>query len=578
MHLTQAKLKSILTDAGIVDERGFESAKNEAETTNRAIEDVLIGRGDVPENYLAELFAKYLEIPVINLEGKSISKTVLEMVAEPYAQSKRLVLFEYTPPNEADKKPGVAKVAMADPLDYEAIEYLRAKLGVEVEAYITTRSSLNSALKQYKETIGTEFSKVIRENVERSITATGEADLAKMAATVPIVSILRSVIEYAVSLNASDIHFEPFYKNLVIRYRIDGVLREAFDLPKQVEPTLVARVKILANLQIDEHRIPQDGRFKFELNEKESIDVRVNVMPVLYGEKVEMRLLKSVAARPISFEEIGLSKDTISIVLEEIKKPHGMILVTGPTGSGKTTTLYAILSVLNTPKVNITTIEDPIEYEVAGINQIQVNLKAGITFDVGLRSILRQDPNVIMIGEIRDAATASIAVQSALTGHLVLSSLHTNDAPSALPRLLDMGAPAFLLASTVNLAVAQRLVRKICLSCIESYEVSPEIRKLASAQFALMGQKLGAEDIPRMLYHGKGCNVCGGQGYRGQIAIFEILRMSEGIKELVLKQAPSGEIRELAIKEGMKTLFEDGMEKARSGVTTIEEVLRVIQE
>ncbi len=570
MHLTPDKLKILLRESGVVDEDAFDTAVKEAEQTGRSVEEILIARGDVPEHYLTELLAKYFNVPVVNLDSVVIPKEVIELIPESYAQLKKLAIFDY-------KKGEYAKVAMLDPLDYDAIEYLKTKLGVAIQPSLTTGSSLSNALKQYKEQIGNEFSKIIRENVEKSVTQTGETDLAKMAAAVPVVAILKSIIEYAISLNASDIHFEPFFQNLVIRYRVDGVLREAFDLPKQVEPTIVARVKILANLQIDEHRLPQDGRFKFNVTEKETIDVRVNIIPVLYGEKAEMRLLRS-SSRPIMLEDIGFSKEAVEKVNDEIRKPHGMILVTGPTGSGKTTTLYAILSILNTPKVNITTIEDPIEYEVSGINQIQVNTKAGVTFASGLRAILRQDPNVIMIGEIRDNETVEIGIQAALTGHLVLSSLHTNDAPSALPRLLDMGAPAFLLASTVNLSIAQRLVRKICTSCIESYVPSEESRRLALAQFELAGHKIDKEAIPKNLYRGKGCNVCTNTGYRGQIAIFELMKMSDAIRAMVLKMAPSGEIREQAIKEGMTTIFEDGLDKAKKGITTLDEVLRVIQE
>lgn len=571
MHLTKEKLGGLLIESGVVNVPTFESAVKEA-GTETTVEDVLVRRGDVPEHYLAELVAKYGNIPIIDLPGMAISKETLDLVPESFAQSRQLVIFEY--------KPGeYAKVAMLDPLDYATIEFLRVKLGgILIQPFVTTKSSLLSALKQYKEVISTEFTKAIKENVEKSMTLTGEADLSKMAEAVSVVAILKSIIEYAITLNASDIHFEPFSKNLVVRFRVDGVLREVFDLPKQVEPNLIARVKILANLQIDEHRLPQDGRFKFDVSDKEGIDIRVNITPVLYGEKAEMRLLRSTS-RPLSLEEIGLSKEAIAITLEEIRKPHGMILVTGPTGSGKTTTLYVILHILNTPAVNITTIEDPIEYEVSGINQVQVNPKAGVTFATGLRSILRQDPNIIMIGEIRDSETVSIGVQSALTGHLVLSSLHTNDAPSAIPRLIDMGAQPFLLASTVNLAIAQRLVRRICLSCIESYETSTEAIRLINAQLALISDhKVTEADIPKLLFRGKGCNVCGNSGYKGQIAIFELFRITETIKALILRNAAAGEIRSVAIREGMTTIFEDGLDKVKRGVTTIEEVLRVIQE
>lgn len=570
LHLSEDKLKSLLTESGVIDDSTYESAVKESDVDN-PVTNVLINRGDVPEHYFAELLAKYTNIPIIELPGVAIPKDTLNLVPENYAQSKQLVVFDYQPGE-------YAKVAMVDPLDYEAIEFLQAKLGVWIDVYLTTKSGLQGALKQYKEVISTEFTEAIRENVEKSMSVTGEADLAKMAEAVSIVAILKSIIEYAVTLNASDIHFEPFAKNLVIRFRIDGVLREVFDLPKQVEPNLVARIKILANLQIDEHRMPQDGRFKFDISDKESIDIRVSIIPVLYGEKAEMRLLRSTA-RPTSLEEIGFSKAAEIIVLEEIKKPNGMFLVTGPTGSGKTTTLYVILDKLNTPKVNITTVEDPIEYEIEGINQVQVNTKAGVTFATGLRSILRQDPNVIMIGEIRDGETASIAVQSALTGHLVLSSLHTNDAPAAIPRLIDMEVEPFLLSSTVNLVVAQRLVRRICLSCIESYETTPEVEKLVGAQLALMsGDKETSVEIPKTMYRGKGCNICSDSGFSGQIAVFELFRVTDKIREMILKSASSSELRAAAIAGGMTTIFEDGLDKVKRGVTTIEEVLRVIQE
>jgi len=383
-------------------------------------------------------------------------------------------------------------------------------------------------------------------------------------------------MEHAAQLSASDIHFEPLPRELLVRYRIDGVLHEILSLPKPVDPILVARVKVLANLQIDEHRIPQDGRFRFDLETGGNVDIRVNIMPVMNGEKVEMRLLKS-AAKPLTMEELGVSKEASGIIKKEITKPHGMILVTGPTGHGKTTTLYAILHILNTPRVNITTIEDPIEYEITRVNQTQVNAKAGITFANGLRSLLRQNPDIIMVGEIRDNETVDISIHAALTGHLVLSSLHTNDAPSALPRLLDMGAPAFLLASTVNLVVAQRLVRRICESCIESSTITPEIERLIRAQLALSNEH-HIKAIPKILYKGRGCNVCGGSGFRGQIGIFEVFMVSENIRQLLLRLAPVSEIRSKAIEEGMITMFEDGLKKVERGVTTIEEILRVVRE
>lgn len=570
MHITEQKLKQILVDSGIVEEKTFEEAKAEAFRLGQTTINVLIGNRNITEDYLIELLEPYFGAPTIDLKQAVIPLEILELIPESYAKSKNLAVFEF------DNKKQVAKVAMLDPLDYEAIEYLRAKLDVWIEPYLTTSASLKFSLKQYKKKIGQEFNQIISENVQKFLSATGETDVVKMAEAVPIINILDSIIEHAIALNASDIHFEPLPKGVLVRYRVDGILQEILSLHKMIESILVARVKILASLQIDEHRAPQDGRFRFGADENLVVDIRVNIMPVMHGEKVEMRLLKS-STQPLALEELGLYSEAVAAVNNEIKKPHGMILVTGPTGHGKTTTLYAILHILNTPKVNITTIEDPIEYEVTRINQTQVNTKSGITFANGLRALLRQNPDIIMVGEIRDNETAEIAVHSALTGHLVLSSLHTNDAPSALPRLLDMGVPAFLLASTVNLIIAQRLVRKICSSCIESYKISDELKGLISTQIALVGDT-HIKTVPETLYRGRGCKVCGESGFQGQIGVFEILQISDVIRSLLTGLVSGSEIRRQAIKEGMVTMFEDGLQKVERGVTTIEEVLRVVRE
>ena len=570
MHIADERLKSLLVDSGAIGPEKFDSAIEEAKRNDQDIISVLIGRGDIPEYYLVELLQKYFEVPSIELRSTQMLKEVVELVPEAYAKSEHVVAFGY------DKKKGLIKVAMIDPADYNVINFLSSKLNAKIEPYITTMESLRFGLKQYKERIGADFNEIIQENVQKVISVSGEADLAKLAEAVPIITILNSILEHAIQLGASDIHFEPLPRELLIRYRIDGVLHEVLSLPKPVDPILVARVKVMANLQIDEHRIPQDGRFSFDLETGGNVDMRVNIMPVMNGEKVEMRLLMSTT-KPLSLEDLGLSKESIGIISREITRPHGMILVTGPTGHGKTTTLYAILHILNTPKVNITTIEDPIEYEIAKVNQTQVNTKSGITFANGLRSILRQNPDIIMVGEIRDSETVDISIHAALTGHLVLSSLHTNDAPSALPRLLDMGAPAFLLASTVNLIIAQRLVRKICESCIESSVMIPEVERLIQAQLALSNEH-HIKTVPKVLYRGKGCNVCGGSGFKGQIGIFEVFVVDESIRQLLLRLAPVNEIRAKGIENGMITMFEDGLKKVERGITTIEEVLRVVRE
>lgn len=554
----------------MITEAVFEEAKIESFRSGQTIPNVLVGNRNITEDYLVELLEPYFGAPVIDLKQVAIPLETLELIPELYAKSQEAAVFEY------NKEKGYVKVAMLDPLDYTTIEYLRAKLGVWVEVYLTSPTSLKYGLKQYKKKIGEEFNQIITENVQKFLSATGETDVVKMAEAVPIITILDSIIEHAVAFNASDIHFEPLPKAVLVRYRVDGLLQEILNLHKMIEPILVARVKILASLQIDEHRAPQDGRFRFGGDDAAAVDVRVNIMPVMHGEKVEMRLLKS-ATQPLTLEEMGFSKEAVEIVNSEIKKPHGMILVTGPTGHGKTTTLYAILHLLNTPKVNITTIEDPIEYEVPRINQTQVNTKANITFANGLRALLRQNPDIIMVGEIRDNETVEISIHASLTGHLVLSSLHTNDAPSALPRLLDMGAPAFLLASTVNLIIAQRLVRKICNSCIESFGISPDIKRLIDVQLSLAGDT-HIKTVPETLYRGRGCKICGNSGFQGQIGIFEILKVSDTIKVLLAKSAAISDIRKQGIKEGMITMFEDGLQKVERGVTAIEEVLRVVRE
>ena len=569
MHITEEKLKSLLLESGILNGEEFDGAREESKRSGQTITNILIGNEKITEDYLTELLSPYFGAPVVNLKKENIDKITLELLPEVYAKAKNIILFNY------DKVKGVIKLAMLDPFDYDTIEYIRAKFGVWVEAYLTTYSSFHYGLKQYKQKVVIGFAEAISQNIEQSLLIAKEQDLSKTAIAVPIVTILDNIIEQAITLNSSDIHFEPLEHELLVRFRIDGIMSEIVSLPEEIAPILVARVKILGNMKIDEHRIPQDGRFRFELGDGTNIDVRINIMPIFHGEKVEMRLLKN-SARPLTLKDLGLSDSASVILNEEIKKPHGMILVTGPTGHGKTTTLYAILHILNTPSVNITTIEDPVEYEFPRVNQTQVNAKTGITFANGLRALLRQNPDIIMVGEIRDDETVEIAIQAALTGHLVLSSLHTNDAPSAIPRLLDMKAPAFLLSSTINVVIAQRLVRKICLSCIESYQPTEKTIHLIQEQVKFSGKEIS--DIPKTLYRGRGCKVCGNSGFLGLIGIFEVFSVTEEIRELIINNAPVSEMRKKAIENGMLTMFKDGRSKVEKGVTTIEEIMRVVNE
>ena len=420
-----------------------------------------------------------------------------------------------------------------------------------------------------------DFKKIIEENIAASLKQR-LGSVEEAAAAVPIVAIIDNLLFYAANLKASDIHIEIFEDNILVRFRIDGVLNEIAKIPKEVHPALIARIKLLSGLKIDEHQKPQDGRFRYKAASY-MIDVRVSIISTFYGEKVEMRLLSSTQ-KPLSLRELGMMDDMEAIIRENIKKSYGMLLITGPTGSGKTTTLYSILNILNRPEVNIVTIEDPIEYNMKYINQTQINPLAGVTFASGLRSILRQDPNIIMVGEIRDEETAEIAVHSALTGHLLLSSLHTNDAPTAVPRLIDMEIPSFLVAAVLNAVLAQRLVRKICVDCIESFAPSTDLLESIKVQIKSLNLAVDFK-APKSLYRGRGCLSCNHTGYSGRIGIFEVLNVDEETrKEIISQNFSLDNLVALAKKKGMIMMFEDGLRKAEVGVTTIEEILRVIRE
>lgn len=567
MHLPIANLKTAFLSSGLVTESQFDSAVDEAARTNRTILNVIIGRGDAPEEYVMQTLADETKVSYVDLRRMEIDENALHMIPESIAKTKNLCAFAF------DTDANILKVAMNDPNDLETIEFVRAKVGAWVEPSAASMASLQFAWKHYQEKVGENFRRIIEENIAKA-TEGGVMNVEKMARGVPIISILDTILENAAVVNASDLHFEPLAGELLVRFRIDGVMQEILKLPKAVDPILVARVKLLAGLQIDEHRAPQDGRFSFTSGDH-NVDVRVSVIPTFYGEKAEMRLLKG-SSRPFSLVELGFSERERLIVEDASKRTFGMILSTGPTGSGKTTTLYAILHTLNRPEVNICTVEDPIEYSISRINQTQVNSKAGITFANGLRALLRQNPDIIMVGEIRDEETVDIAIHSSLTGHLVLSSLHTNDAASAAPRMLDMGAEPYLVASTINVVIAQRLVRRICLTCVTSEDMPPETKKLIAAQMTLTGEEGVA--LPTRLYRGAGCKMCHGSGYRGQIGIYEVLSVTNEIRDLILEKAPGVKIKKKAIEQGMTTLFHDGLRKVEEGVTTIDEVLRVIRE
>jgi len=571
--LPPEKLKEILLEEGMLDETAFESVRAEAERKRQNMLDVLISHNLVSKDYFVTVLAKYLGVPRASISAQTIDEKILKLLPEDVARKRHAIVFNKEPD-------GRFSVAMEDPTDLETIDFLTLKLGSSPRLYLATEEDLNQAFLLYQEKIAQDFKTTIENIIQESVRSRAkEGDLSESAADLPIVQLVDNLLSYAFSSRASDIHFEILDDLVLVRFRIDGVLHEIIRMPKEIHPAVVARIKILSSLRIDEHTHPQDGRFRYKMGER-YFDVRVSVIPTFYGEKIELRLL-AAAQTPPSFTEIGMFEETAKLFEEAISKSYGMVLVCGPTGSGKTTTLYSVLNRLNRPEVNIVTVEDPIEYDVRYVNQVQVNVAAGITFSSGLRSILRQDPNIIMVGEVRDAETANIAVQAALTGHLVLSSLHTNDSPTAIPRLIDMDVPPFLVGAVLNMISSQRLARRVHLECIESYAPAPEIiRSVEEELRIILGESQAAKvKMPKVFYRGKGCALCNNTGYFGRIAIFEALNVTEKVRKLIVSpQFDLDSLRALAREEGMITMFEDGLKKAERGLTTIEELFRVIRE
>ncbi len=571
--ITDQQTKLILKD--ILPIKELDKILREAKKREKGYLDYLIEKKIINSATFYEKAAQFFNVPFVNLKDQIIRKDILMNIPEPIATTHKIISFD------SDEKN--LKIATLDPKDLETFEFIKKKTGRNIEIYLTTPENIEEILKQYHKSLKAEFDTLAKDKAER---ADGE-NLKKLAEDLPIIRIVDTLLEYAVFEDASDIHIEPEEKNILVRYRIDGILRNVMTLPKSVQSGIIARIKILANLKVDEHRLPQDGRIKIKTKEHK-VSFRVSIIPTYDGEKIVMRLLKE-SAQILSLEQLGLQPSGLKIVKRNISKPHGMTLVCGPTGSGKTTTLYTILNILNTPEVNISTIEDPIEYRMSRINQSQVNTKIGFTFALGLRAFLRQDPDIIMVGEIRDQETAEIAVHAAMTGHLVLSTLHTNDAITALPRLQEMGIASFLISSTVNLIIAQRLVRKICTNCIQSYNLEKqtieELKKYLDIQNIMetmerekiiLDAKKGLESL--LFYKGKGCKQCDYTGYKGRIGMYETLEITEEMSELILKKADKSKIKTHAKKQGMLTIVEDGFIKAKNGITTIEEDLRVTKE
>lgn len=545
-------------------------------------EDFLVDKKAVTEDQLLKVKSEEFGVEIVDLHDKQITEALLNYVPEPIARRHQVISFA--------KNKNELSLAMVDPTDLQTKEFIKKKTGLDIKVFLIGKSSLDFGLSKYHNNLEGEIKHMVDEgkrNPEKALEP-GQLgdDLKRQAEEIPIVRVVDTLLEYAVIEKASDIHIEPQENSVVVRYRIDGVLHDVMTLPKAIQAALVARIKVLANLKIDEHRMPQDGRYKIE-KDGYRFSLRISTIPIFDGEKVVMRLLDE-SSRALSLEALGFLPSQLDIVNRNIHKPHGMMLITGPTGSGKSTSLYAILTILNTKQVNISTIEDPVEYRIAGANQMQVNPKIGLTFAMGLRALLRQDPNIIMIGEIRDQETAEEAMHAAMTGHIVLSTLHTNSASAAPPRLIDIGIEPYLIASTLNAIMAQRLVRMICPDCKTEKPIDADIAKSLKKQFnldALMDvlKELeltnGAKSFEDLkFYHGEGCEKCSKTGYKGRIGVHEIMENTPQIEDLIVKRATSQDIEKTAVEQGMITMWQDGFIKAVAGQTTIEEILRVTKE
>ena len=568
MRIDSKKLYKILVDPGFVAEKDFNRILERAQKENKSPEEVLVERNLIADHDLGKVIAEELDVPFIDLRQEGISEEVLKIIPELVAKVQQVIVFDRVLLEDKKKgeKQAILKVAMADPEDRKMIKWLKKKTGDEVEVYYATPSSIKETIRFYRKGIKEEFANIIKAESEQAQKKGIRAE------DVPVIRIVDTMIHYAYENRASDIHIEPLQDETRIRFRIDGILHNVLTLPKNIHSLVIARIKVLAKLRTDERFASQDGKFIVKFDQ-EKFDIRVSIVPITKGEKVVMRLL-SEKIRKFSLENLGMGNEDLRKVGVAAKKPYGMILVTGPTGCGKTTTLYSVLKILNRPQVNISTIEDPVEYDLEGVNQIQVSPRAGITFANGLRSIVRQDPDIIMVGEIRDGETANIAINAAMTGHLVLSTMHANTAATNLPRLIDMGIEPFLVASSVNIIVAQRLVREVCTKCRESYEITvKDIKRMNLSEGLIKKIFMGKKKI--RVFRGKGCKACVNTGFAGRIGVFEVMEMKDEIQKLVMQKANAGEIQKTAIESGMTTMLEDGINKALVGTTTIEEVIRV---
>lgn len=592
MRIPDVTMEQMLKTAKLASDEQLTALKDEAVRVKRPLQDIVLKNGLTNEPALTKIYAETTGIPYIELSPTDIPGEVLNKIPERIARQYNAVLFK-------EDEDGLLHLAMDDPDDVQAVNFIEKQIGDNVKIYIASKDNILSCLENYAGDVGEKLSDVI--DVQREDDASSqqvtESDIAEDS---PIAQTINLLLEYAIRSSASDVHIEPREDYVQIRYRIDGVLKEVNRLPRNVIGALISRIKILANLKIDERRVPQDGRFKIKVAGRQYA-LRVSTLPIADGEKIVMRILNE-SNQAVTLQELGYWGRSLKTLNDSLQEANGMVLVTGPTGSGKSTSLFSVLTLLNTPDVNISTIEDPVEYKVPGVNQTQTNPKAGMTFASGLRALLRQDPNIIMIGEIRDGETANLGVQAALTGHLVFSTLHTNNAATCLPRLLDMGIEPFLIASTVRSVVGQRLVRRLCTTCRQSYQPDDTEMKAVSETFALndkviaylhtLDEQATKEKVGGDIALGSspsafttlwrqspdGCEDCHGSGFRGRVGIYEVLGNSDAIQKLIISNATSSQIQEQAILEGMVTMQVDGIIKALRGITTIEEILRATKD
>ncbi len=586
MDYQEKALLDFLLSSGRLDAGKVDALKIEAMTSGKSLTELLLNKHIITEEDLAQARAKILNIPYFAESKITVSPDMMALVSVDLAKTYQVV------PLELNKAEGILSLVMVKPEDLATVDFFQKRTGYKIKSYLTSKENLESLISNiYSQSLSGEISGMLKRGKESGEDTGGvrlvtSETISQIIKEPKIVEIVRKVLEHAIRLRASDIHIEPEENITRVRYRIDGILEEKLTLDKDYHAALVSRIKILGGMKIDEKRIPQDGRFNFT-SEFGEVDLRISSLPTVNGEKIVMRLLKKSGRVP-TLSELGIRAKALATLEEAIRIPHGIILSTGPTGSGKTTTLYSLLTMINSPKVNIVTLEDPVEYQMTGVNQVQVNPQAGLTFASGLRSFLRQDPNIIMVGEIRDEETTQLAIQASLTGHLVFSTIHTNSAAGALPRLLDMGAEPFLLASSMTAVIGQRVLRTICENCKQPYvpdakvieDIQTVLGKLLDGWVKSNPQKSEVakkNNVPFMLYKGAGCEKCGDSGFLGRIGIFEVLRVTEKTAKFIMERADAATIEKASIEDGMIIMKQDGYLKVLDGVSTLEEVIRVAQ-